>query len=62
MIGENGQLVTNEPVEFKKQPVEVQDCKKITDQFRGICRIYPNLIEETHNRGCQDVTGWTCKL
>ena len=29
MIGENGQLVTYEPVEFEKEPVEVQDCKKI---------------------------------
>ena len=29
------QLVTNEPVEFEKQPVEVLDCMKITDHFRG---------------------------
>ena len=29
MIGENRQLVTDEPVEFG-------DCKKITDHFRGI--------------------------
>ena len=46
MIGENRQLVTNEPVEFEEYPVEVQDCKKITDHFRGIYRIYPNLIKE----------------
>ena len=40
MIGENRQLVTNEPV-------EVQDYMKIADQFRGIYRIkYPNLIKE----------------
>ena len=44
MIGENWQLVTDEPVEFDKQPVEFQDCRKITNPFRGICRIYPNLI------------------
>ena len=32
MIGENQQLVTDEPVEFEKSPVEVhQDCRKITD-------------------------------
>ena len=31
MIRENWHLVTNEPV-------EVQDCKKITDHFRGIYR------------------------
>ena len=37
MIGENRELVANEPVEFeKKQPVEVQDCRIITDHFRGI--------------------------
>jgi hypothetical protein len=49
MIGENWQLVANEPV-------EVQDCMKITNHFRGIYRrIYPNLIKEnwrisTYNR------------
>jgi hypothetical protein len=39
MIGENRQLVTDEPV-------EVQDCRKITDRFRGIHRIYLNLEKE----------------
>ena len=40
MVGENRQLVTDEPV-------EVQDYMKITDRFRGIYRrIYPNLIKE----------------
>ena len=42
MIGENRQLVTDEPV-------EVQDCTKITDQFRGIYGIYPNLIQENQS-------------
>ena len=47
MIGENWQLIIDEPVEFEKKPaVEVQDCKKITGHFRGIFRIYPNLIKE----------------
>ena len=47
MIGEKRQLVTDEPVEFEKEPVEVQGCRKITDHFRGIYRIYhPNLIKE----------------
>ena len=41
MIGENRQLVTGEPVEFEKYPVEIQDCRKINDHFRGIYRIYP---------------------
>ena len=40
MIGENWQLVTNEPV-------EIQDRKEITDHFRGMYRrIYPNLLKE----------------
>ena len=64
MIGENRELVANEPVEFeKKQPVEVQDCRIITDHFRGIYKniyIHPNLIRNTG--GCEHViTGWTCK-
>ena len=46
MIGENLELVTKEPVEFEKLPAEVQDCRKITDHFRGIHSIYPNLIKE----------------
>jgi hypothetical protein len=29
MIGENRQLVTHEPVEFEKQPVEIQDCRSV---------------------------------
>ena len=38
MSGENRQLFTNEPV-------EVQDCRKINDHFRGIYRIlYPNYL------------------
>ena len=36
MIGENRQLVTDEPVEFDKLPVEVQDFRRITDHFKGI--------------------------
>ena len=43
MIGKNRRLGTDEPVEFEKLPVEVQDCRKITDHFRGICRIYPPI-------------------
>ena len=46
MIGENLQLVTNEPVEFEKQPVEDQDYRKITGHFREIYRIYLKLIKE----------------
>ena len=46
MIGENRQLVTDELVEFEKQLVEVEDGRKITDRFRRIYRIYPNLMEE----------------
>ena len=50
MIGEKQQLVTDEPVEFEKQPVEIQDCTKIADHFRGIYRICPNSIKESRRR------------
>ena len=46
MIGENRQLVINEPVGFEKLLVEVQDCMITTDHFRGIYKIYPNLLKE----------------
>ena len=46
MIGKNWQLVTDEPVKFENEPVEVQNCKKITHHFRGIYRIYPNFMKE----------------
>ena len=60
MIRENRQLFTDEPAEFEKEPVEVQDCRKITDHFRGIYRIiYPDFMKDAG--GCQQVTGWTCK-
>jgi hypothetical protein len=34
MNGDNQPLVVDEPVEFEKQPVEVQDFKKVTNHFR----------------------------
>ena len=46
MIRENRELVTDEPVEFEKLQVEVQDRREITDHFRGIYRIYPYLSKE----------------
>jgi hypothetical protein len=46
---ENRPLVTDEPVEFEKDSVEVQDFRKIADHFRGIWRIYLNLAQ-TLNR------------
>ena len=41
LLGKNRQLVTDELVEFEKEPVEVhRDFKRISDRFRGIYRIY----------------------
>jgi hypothetical protein len=57
MIGDNWQLVMDEPVEFEKWPVEVRDCKKISYHFRGTYGIYPNLKKKIE--GCQHVTSWT---
>ena len=56
MIGENQHVVTNEPVEFEKKPVEIQDCMKFTDHSRGIHRIYPKLIKE--NRRLSTYNQW----
>ena len=44
MVGEDRQLVTDEPV-------EVGDCRRITDYFRGIYRIYSNLVKENWRMG-----------
>ena len=33
LSGENCQLVTDKPVEFEKQPIEVGDFRRITDQL-----------------------------
>ena len=41
MIGENRQLVTDEPVEFEKQPLEVDDCKKITGHLEQFIEYTP---------------------
>ena len=46
MNGENKPLATNELVEFEKSHVEVQDFTKITNYFRGICRIYLELMKK----------------
>ena len=56
MIGENRQLVTYELVKFETYLIENQDCRKITDHFRGIYRSFPK-----RTGGCQQVTVWTCK-
>jgi hypothetical protein len=44
--GENGLLVTVEPVEFEKYPVQIQDFIGITNPFRIIFRIFPYFKEE----------------
>ena len=43
------QTLGYQPVLPKNLPITVQDCRRITDHFRGIHRIYPNLIKE-HRR------------
>ena len=52
MNGENQPVVADEPVEFDKWPIGVQDFGKITRRFRGIYRIYhkfPKKKPEDHN-------------
>ena len=45
IIGQNRQLVTDEPVEFEKEPAEIQDYRKNTNHFRGIYRNIPQFNE-----------------
>ena len=45
MIGENQQLVTDEPVEFEKILVEVQDCIQLLISVDEFC-IYPHLNQK----------------
>ena len=50
MFGKNRQLVTDEQVQFEKQPVEVRDFRRIIDHFRGFYRIKQNWKMSTCNR------------
>ena len=45
-LRKNWQLVTDEPVEFEKEPVEVGAFRRITDHFRGIYSIYLKCIKQ----------------
>ena len=45
MNGSNAPVVTDAPVEFENQAVEVQDYRKITDHFEQIFGIYLKLIK-----------------
>jgi hypothetical protein len=49
MNGENRPLVADGPVEFEKQPVEVQGFRKITHHLRGLQRIYVKLIQKNRS-------------
>ena len=40
-------VVTNEPIEVGKSPVEVEDFRKKTEHFRGINRIYLKVMKKT---------------
>ena len=46
MSGENQRLVADEPVEFKRCPVEVHDFWKLTEYLKGIYGIYLKLMKE----------------
>ena len=43
MIGEHRQLVTDEPVELRKKPVEVQDCRKLPIIFEEFVGYIPQF-------------------
>jgi len=58
MNGEEQLLVTDEPVEFEKSPIEAQDFKIITDHFRGVCRIFL-LMKVRKPKRSPHVTRWS---
>ena len=45
---ENQHLATNELVKFEKEPVEVEDCRIVTDHFRVNYKIFPKLTLKGH--------------
>ena len=51
-------VVTNEPIDFEKYPVEVQDFMKTTHHFRGINGIYFKLIMKSQ-KDHKMYLGWT---
>ena len=53
------QHVTNEPVEFEKQPVEVEDIRESTHHFESELENTSQISKETDR--CQHITGWTWK-
>jgi hypothetical protein len=60
MIGENLHLVTDEPAEFGKQAVEVEECRKFTDHFIAMYTMYPNSRKGNGRLGCGHGSGWSC--
>ena len=48
MHKENQQLLTDEPVAFEKQPLEIQDFRRISDRSMGICEIFLNPMKKNH--------------
>ena len=55
MTGENRPLVTDEPIEFEKEPAHVQDFRKITDHFGGIYGIYSKFTKKNRKMSTCDV-------
>ena len=47
MNQENQPLLTYKLVEFEKYHVHIQDFKKMTYPFRGVCRILSNSIKKS---------------
>ena len=58
MSGKNRRLVADEPVEFEKSPVEVQDFTRSIDHFDGIYRIYLKWMKAAKPENVLYVTGW----
>lgn len=55
----NRPLVTEEPIEFENEPVEVKDFRIPIDHSRGTCKICLQVVKETERS--QHVAKWTWK-
>ena len=49
MLWKNCPLVTSEPIDFENRLVEVQDFKKNTNRFLGVCGICLKLTKKTES-------------
>jgi hypothetical protein len=56
-IGENLPQITDEPIEYEKYLLEVQNLKKIANHFRRIYETYPKLPKKNQKMSTCNTLG-----